>query len=178
MKGGEFVVKILKMVPVAFLAVSIAFAEEAPPLKKIGVVNVDKLFKEYARTKSQDAKLAEFSRSKEAQREKLVSEVKTMREELLLLDAEARGERQKAIDEKLRALAEFDRDVKETLRKQSDEAFKAIVDEIEATVAAFAKERGFDLIISQRAVLYGMPALDTTDQVLAVLNDRYAKKRP
>lgn len=155
-----------------------AEAAETPAIRKIGVVDVDKLFREYTKTKSQDAKLAELSRSKEGQRQKLVSEIKTMREEFLLLNGEARAQREKVIDEKLRALAEFDREVKETLRRQSDEAFKMILDEIEETVTAFAKERGFDLIISQRAVLYGIDPLDATDEVLAVLNDRYAKQRP
>ena len=151
-------------------------AEETPTVRKIGIVNLDQVFQEYERTKASDAKLEELSDSKQAERDKFVSEIKSMREELILLNQDARAERQKAIEEKLRELANFDQQVKENFRKQREETLKVILKDIEEIVTAYGKENGFDLVLNERAVLYQVEAIDITKEILTILNARYAKK--
>jgi len=151
-------------------------ADQTASASRIGVVNVDLVFREYDRTKSSEAKLEELSNAKQTEREKRVSEIRGMKEELLLLNQESRSERQQAIDEKMKDLAEFDRDTKDKLFKQREDLFKEILDEIEAVVTAYAKDKGFDLILSERAMLYRMDAMDLTDEVLKTLNDRYRQE--
>ena len=172
-----------RLLPPIFLALALIVPREArgtdsvPSVRRIGVVNVGKIFDQYERTRTLDAKLEKLSESKQAEREKLVSEIKTLREELLLLNEESRAEREKEIEEKMRSLASFDRDTKDALRKQRDDSAKTILDEIEAAVASFAKEHGYELILSDRAVLYGMNAMDVSSEILALLNDRYVKEK-
>ena len=101
-----------------------------------------------------------------------MSELNSMKEELALLNEQSRAERQQLFDKKLRQLAEFDRDAKETLGKQRDEAVKNILDQIEAAVTSYAKEHGFELVLSERAVLYRVDALNITDPILKVLNSK------
>ncbi|MBI3332632.1 MAG: OmpH family outer membrane protein [Candidatus Omnitrophica bacterium] len=161
-------------------ALPAAFAEEQqfPTVKRVGFISQDRLFHDYERTKSSMAKLKELSDAKKAERDKMVAEIKGMRDELVLLNPESRAERQQAIDEKMKALAAFDQGAKETFRRQEEENVKTILEEIESVASSFAKERGFDLILSDRAVIYGADAIDVTDEILTRLNDKYAKQRP
>jgi len=154
-----------------------AAAESGASIHKVGVIKVSKLFEEYEGTKSSDAQLEQMSSAKQGEREKLVSEIKGMRDELVLLNDESRLERQRAIEEKIKGLAEFDRSAKDTLRKHREESLKKILDEIEGTVAKYSKENGFELVLSDRAVLYGIDALDITSEVLTILNEQYKKRR-
>lgn len=144
---------------------------------KVGIVRLGKVFDQYDKTKVSEAQLEELSKTKQAEREKLVAEIKTMRDELPLLNDSGRLERQKAIEGKLGVLASFDRDVKEMLSKKREDSLKMIFDEIEVAVSKFAKENGFQLILSDRAVLYGVDSLDVTDSILTQLNGRPPKDR-
>ena len=146
------------------------------PVQRIGVVNLDKLLNEYERTKSSVARLKEMTQVKQAERDKIASEIKGMREELILLNEQARSERQEEIEKKMKDLAEFDRQVKDALLKERDETGSSILEEVETTVAAYAKEHGFELILSGQAVLYGIETIDVTHEVLLILNERFRKK--
>ncbi len=117
-----------------------------------------------------------MTQAKQAERDKIVSEIKGMREELILLNEQARSERQEEIEKKMKDLAEFDRQVKDALLKERDETGSSILEEVETTVAAYAKEHGFELILSGQAVLYGIETIDVTHEVLLILNERFRKK--
>jgi Skp family chaperone for outer membrane proteins len=92
------------------------------------------------------------------------------------LNEEARSERQKLIEEKLKGLAAFDREARTALVKKREEEMKGIFDEIEAVVASFAKAQGLTLVVSHRAVLYRQEGMEVTEAILKILNDQYAKK--
>lgn len=145
-------------------------AQEPVSIHKIGVVNLGKLFDEYRETKTSEAQLDKLSKEKQTERERIVSEVKTMREELLLLNEQARQERQGEIEQKLKQLSEFDQEVRNTLMRKRDESVKGIFDKIEGVVTQYAKQHGYELILSDRAVLYGIDAADVTDEILNILN--------
>ncbi len=153
-----------------------AAEQAAAASPKIAVVNLDQVFQEYEKTKTSDAKLEEMTNSKQADRDKLVAEIKNMRDELILLNQESRAERQKAIEEKLRGLASFDQQAKETLRKQREDTVKEILHDIETAVTSHAKEHGYDLVFNARAVLYQVDAVDITKDILTILNGHHEKK--
>ena len=154
-----------------------AVEEAVPSVKKIAVVNLEKLFRDYEKTKASDAQLEQLSNAKQQEREKLVNEIKGMRDELALLNDKSRSERQQQIEKKMRELTEFDQQVKESLSKQRDEAIKGILDQIEATVSSYAKEHNYDLVLSERAVLYNVDAVNMTDPILKILNSGTAAKK-
>lgn len=99
-----------------------------------------------------------------------------MRDELALLNDAAREERRKAIDERMRDLAAFDQSARDSLRDKRDASLEKILDEIERVVKAYAKEKGFELILSDRAVLFAVDPMDVTDDIIKILNQEYAKK--
>lgn len=142
---------------------------------KIGWVRMSKLFDKYEKTKLSESQLESLAKSKQTEREQIVSEIKGMRDELVLLNEQARLERQKAIEERLKALAGFDRQTKESLQAKREEAFRSIVVEIEKTVAEYAKENGFSLVLTEQSLIYGLDSIDVTEPILKLLNERHAK---
>ena len=186
MKISAFLLLVLLVSPVcpaqaAETAASRPTLEEASPRAsaqagvKIGIVSVDRVFKEYKATQSKEAEFQKLAISKQADREKMVTEIRNLRDELALLNEENRGKQKQTIDQKLQALAAFDQQVRESLRDQREEAIGALLKEIEQVVTSMAKDKGYDLIVTDRAVLYRVDALDLTDPVISILNGRAGK---
>ncbi|MDO8730518.1 MAG: OmpH family outer membrane protein [Candidatus Omnitrophota bacterium] len=165
----------------SFLAAGIfptASAEEASSFGgKISVVSVDRVFKEYKATQAKEAELQKLSESKQAEREKKVTEIRALRDELALLNDENREKQKMMIEQKLQALAEFDRQAKAAISDQRDDAISGLLKEIEEVVNSIAKEKGIDLILSDRAVLYRADTIDLTQEVITILNGRAGKSR-
>jgi outer membrane protein len=164
----------------AFLAAAAcpaAAADPAPSSGKIGIVSVDRVFKEYKATQLKEAELQKLTESKQAEREKKVAEIRSLRDELALLNEDNREKQKLAIEQKLQGLAAFDQQTRVSLGGQRDEAISALLKEIEEVVTTLAKEKGYDLILSDRAALYRADAYDLTGDVITVLNGRYGKSK-
>jgi len=168
--------KIPSFLLLVFLVSPVCPAEAADPAGgKTGIVSVDRVFKEYKATQAKEAEFQKLARSKQAEREKMVTEIRNLRDELGLLNEDNRAKQKQTIEQKLQALAAFDQQIRESLRDQREEAIGALLKEIEEVVTSMAKEKGYDLILSDRAVLYRVDALDLTDQVISILNQKSAK---
>jgi len=160
------------------MAGSAAFAAEpsaSAPASRTGIVDVDRVFKEYKATQAKEQELEKFSAAKKEEREKKVSEIRGLRDEMLLLNEENRAKQRQTLEEKLRDLASFDAQIKATLQDQRESAVGSLLTRIEKVVNSFAKERGYELVLSSRAVLYGTDGIDLTDEVVSILNQEYAK---
>jgi len=155
----------------------IASAEEETNIKKIGVVNLRRVFEGYGRTQTSEEKLEKLTVTQEAKREEIVSEIRSLRDEFILLNEESRLKQRGVIEEKMKGLASFDEKAKVTLRSEQAESVKSILKEIEATVETFAKKQSYDLVITDQTILYGSEAIDVTDEILALLNQSYKKGR-
>lgn len=164
-----------------FLCLSLAWpvpagAEGPASIQKIGLVDLAKVFKEYEGTKASESELEKLSAAKQQEREKKVNEIRDMRDELALLNDDTREEKRQTIEERLRELAGFDQEVREFLRGKRDEVLEKVLGGIEKVVTAYAKEKGYELVLSDRAVLYGVETMDITDEVIVILNQGYGKK--
>ena len=157
-------------------SLSVAVAEESfHEARRIAWVDLDRVFKEYKGTQKSEAKLEEFSKAKHSEREKKVSEIRSLRDELVLLNEESRAKQQQLLEGKLRDLSQFDQEARESLQNEREETLRVVLQEIETTVGAFARQKNFDLILSDRAVLYGTQTIDVTDEIVAFLNENYKK---
>ncbi len=170
--------RILHVFLCILMAGSAAFAAEpsaSAPASRTGIVDVDRVFKEYKATQAKEQELEKFSAAKKEEREKKVSEIRGLRDEMLLLNEENRAKQRQTLEEKLRDLASFDAQIKATLQDQRESAVGSLLTRIEKVVNSFAKERGYELVLSSRAVLYGTDGIDLTDEVVSILNQEYAK---
>ena len=144
---------------------------------KIGYVDLARVFDEYQKTKEFDKSLETKGASKQAERDKMVADVKKLRDEAELLSAKAKDDKQVVIDEKIKGLQDFDRTTRDALRKERDGMVRDILKEIEVVIQDFGKAQGYGYIFNDRVLVYKSEQNDLTSQVIKVLNDNYAKKK-
>ena len=150
-----------------------AFAAEA----KFGYVDLAKVFDEYQRTKEFDKALEAKGAGKQSERDKIVSEVKKLRDEAELMGAKAKEDKQVVIDEKIKTLQEFDRVTRDALRRERDTMVRDILKEIEKVIQDFGKAQGYTFIFNDRVLVFKSEGNDLTAPVLKTLNDSYSVKK-
>ena len=149
-----------------------AFAEG----EKIGYVDLAKVFDDYQKTKDFDKSLEAKGAGKQAERDKTVAEIKKLRDEAELLTGKAKEDKQAGIDDKIKALQEFDRTTRDALRKERDGMVRDILKEIETVIQDFGKTQGYTYIFNDRVLVFKSSTGDLTAQVNKALNDSYKKK--
>ena len=150
---------------------------QAAAADKIGTVDLARVFDEYVKTKEFDKSLESKGAAKQVDRDKMVAEVKKLRDEAELLSAKAKDEKQAVIDEKIKALQEFDRVTRDALRKERDSMVRDILKEIETVIQDFGKAQGYGYIFNDRVLVYKSEQNDLTPQLIKTLNDNYTKKK-
>ena len=139
---------------------------------KIGYLDVAKVFDEYKETKKQDASLEKEAKSKQAERDKMVSEITRLRDEMELLSEKGKKDKQVVIDEKVKKLQEFDNTSRNELRKERDEMVAGILKDIDEAVQGYGKKQGYDLVLNDKVIVYKKDALDITADILKILNSK------
>src|SRR3990167_2491633 len=149
----------------------------AADTSKIGYVDLARVFDEYQKTKEFDKSLETKGASKQSDRDKMVAEIKKLRDEAELLSAKAKDDKQAGIDEKIKSLQEYDRTTRDGLRRERDGMVRDILKEIEVVIQDFGKSQGYSFIFNDRVLVYKSEGSDLTNQVIKALNDSYAKKK-
>lgn len=144
---------------------------------KIGYVDLARVFDEYQKTKTFDKSLEGKGAEKQGERDKMVNEIKKLRDEAELLSAKAKDDKQAQIDDKIKALQDFDRNTRDALRKERDGMVRDILKEIETVIQEYGKSNGYAFIFNDRVLVYKAEGADVTNQVIKVLNDSYSKNR-
>jgi Skp family chaperone for outer membrane proteins len=160
---------LLVLLLLSVASVSFAWADEVKPLK-IAVVDLTRVFKEYKKTQTMESQLESLSKTKQGERERLVSQIKEMKDELALMSEEARNQKREAFEEKLKGLSQFDQETKEKLLTQREQSLDGLLKEIEDAVSAYSKKNGYDLVLSDRAILYRVDGTDISNEVISILN--------
>ena len=154
-------------------AVSTARAAEG----KIVFMDLGKVFDEYNKTKDLDKQLEAKSNAKQGERDKMVAEIKKMKDDLDLSADKDNAKKQADLEGKLRKLQDSDKEVRDALRKDRDDMARTILKEIKDVIDGIAKKEGYAYILDSRAVLSsGSDASNLTDRVTKILNDNYAVK--
>lgn len=143
---------------------------------KMGYVDIAKVFDEYGKTKESDKMLEEKGNKKQAERDKMVEEVRKLKDELELLSDKGKEEKQVQIDDKIKKLQDFDRQTRDDLRRERDTAAREIFKEIEKVIQGIGEKEGYNIIINERALVYATKDANLTDKVLEALNKQYTKK--
>ncbi|MDD5496799.1 MAG: OmpH family outer membrane protein, partial [Candidatus Omnitrophica bacterium] len=147
---------------VGILVPQYLFAKEL----KVGYIDLAKVFDEYSKTKEADKVLEEKGKAKEAERKKLIDEVRKLKDEQALLSDKAKAEKQVVIDDKVKALQAFDLKAREELIKQRNDTVGGILKDIEKVVTDYSKEQGYDVILNSRMLLYGKDEMDLSADIM------------
>ncbi len=167
----------LGLVLAALAMVSAPMVSAQAAGEKIGYVDLARVFDEYNKTKEFDKQLEGKGSVKQSDRDKMVADIKKLRDEAELLSAKAKDDKQAIIDDKIKALQDFDRTTRDGLRKERDGMVRDILKEIEVIIQDFGKAQGYSFIFNDRVLVYKSEGSDLTAQVIKVLNDNYAKKK-
>jgi outer membrane protein len=143
---------------------------------KVGFVDLSRAFDEYQKTKDFDKDLEKKGDSKQEQREKLVKDIRKMREEIELMNDKAREKKEQDIEAKIKALQDFDQDAKTVLTKERDDMVRDILKEMNDVIQEYGEGQGYSIILNDRVLLYGNKAMDLTDEIIEILNSRYKKQ--
>lgn len=155
---------------ILFFAAGNIFAESQG---KIGYIDLSRAFDEYQKTKDFDKELEKKGDIKQEEREKLVQEIRKMREELELLNKPSREKKEVDIEAKIKSLQEFDQDAKTDLTKERDNMVKDILKEMSDVIKEYGQKNGYLIILNDRVLLYGESTMDITNEIIKILNEGY-----
>ena len=143
--------------------------------EKFATVDIGKIFDEYEKTKKYDQEFQTEGKMKQEERDAIVHEIRRLRDEQALLSEKAKGDKQAAIDGKMKELDNFDNVVRKTLGEKRNKAVREVFQDIENVMTQYGERKGYDLIFNDRALLYKSKQFDVTPDILKELNDRYKK---
>ena len=166
--------RISSLIIIGIFIFSSAFAVDAAELK-IGYMDLAYVFDNYTKTKEQDKILEQQVKQKTDERQRLVNEVRKMKEEADVLSKDAKEKKQAAIDEKIKQLQEYDQQTKTTLGQEREKMGREILKEIETVVEKYATDNGYTMILSNRVLVYGQKQYDVTNDILNTLNPKPKK---
>jgi outer membrane protein len=182
------------------VAFSAAAATSAQAQMKVGIVDMNKVFTSYYKTKDAEARLNDARAQAKTDLDGRLETLKTNMEEINKLEADATkpelaaDKKQIAIktrDEKIAEVRTLDREIAEfrqTRERQLQEQFVRmrgdIVQDIMKVVDGRVKSEGFDLVFDKSGqgisqvpvVLYSAASMDFSDSVITELNKNAPKK--
>lgn len=147
-----------------------AFAQD-----KIGYVDLAKLFDEYKKTKDFDKELEGLVSQYDKERESKVSEIKGLQDKLNILSDEEKKNKQKDFENKVKEVRDFTISKEGEIRKQRDERFKEVFDDIDAAIKEYAPQAGYTLVFNDKVLAYNDGKNDITAEVSKILQSKYSK---
>ncbi len=145
------------------------FAEDM----KLGYINLKKVLDDYDKVRDGEDELLKEAEKKNDQREKLVKEIKTLREKIDLLQDSQKEKKQQELDEKVKELQDFTYQTRASLRQDRDKKFREIMKEVQEVIEEYGQSRNYNIIIDDTLLLYKDTALDVTGDIVKALNKRY-----
>jgi len=139
-------------------------------VKKLGFVDLSKVFDSYHKTKEYDKVLEAEQKAYETDRNKKIDAVREAQGKIGLLSDSKKTSAEQDIEKMKNELVEFDRQKREDLTKKRNEKIRDILLEIEGVVSKYAEKEGFDMIFNDRVLIYSAPSLDVTQVILDELN--------
>ena len=142
---------------------------------RMGYINLKKVLDEYKRVEDGEAQLLKQAEKKNKQRDKLVAEVKKLRENTGLLKDDQKAKKQRELDEKLKRLQDFTYESRTDLRQKRDDKFRVIMEEVKTVIAEYGQSRNYNVIMDDTLLFYKDQGMDVSEEVIKILNQRYKK---
>ena len=165
-----------KILSIGFVFAAMVVLPNLAQAQNIGIVDVQKILQVSAAGKNIHSQL-------EAKRKSYQQEISGKEDSLRAMEKDILGQKDSLSEaEFAEKRKEFEREVLATQKivqnnKRSLEAGFArslakLRDEVRDTIDVIAKERGFDMVLSQENVIISKPGLDMTDAVITALDGR------
>lgn len=139
---------------------------------KVGIVNLDRIFREANSAKAAQVKLEQEFTKREKEIAELGSQIKIQSEKLEreapTLSESQRNTRQRQLVEQDRELQRKRREFQEDLNSRKNEELQLVIERANRVVKALAEAEKYDLIVQE--AVYVNPKHDITDKVIKALN--------
>jgi outer membrane protein len=191
-----------KLLPVLTITALVTFlgASPAAAQMKVGIVDMNKVFTSYYKTKEAETRLNDARAQAKTDLDGRLESLKASMEQINKLEADTKkpeltpDKREAAVkqrDEKINEVRNLDREIgefRQTRERQLQEQFMRmrgdIVQDIMKVVDSKVKADGYDLVldssglgISQvKLVLYSAPSMDFSDNIITTLNAKAPSK--
>ena len=144
---------------------------------KVGVVNLDRIFREANSAKAAQTKLEQEFSKREKELNDLANQLKTLSDkferEAPTLAESQRNARQKQLVDQDRDFQRKRREFQEDLNSRKNEELQQVLDRANRVVRQVAEQEKFDLILQE--AVYINPKYDITDKVIKALNASASK---
>ena len=157
-----------------FLAAVVALAGFSAGAQefKVGVVNLDRIFREANSAKSAQTKLEQEFSKREKELNDTATQLKTLSEkferEAPTLAESQRNTRQKQLVDQDREFQRKRREFQEDLNTRKNEELQQVIERANKVVKSLAEAEKYDLILQES--VYVNPKHDITDKVIKALN--------
>jgi outer membrane protein len=157
-----------------FLGVVIALAGFSASAQefRVGVVNLDRIFREANSAKSAQTKLEQEFSKREKELNDTATQLKTLSEkferEAPTLAESQRSTRQKQLVDQDREFQRKRREFQEDLNTRKNEELQQVIERANKVVKSLAEAEKYDLILQES--VYVNPKHDITDKVIKALN--------
>jgi outer membrane protein len=139
---------------------------------KIGIVNIDRIFREANTAKAAQAKLEQEFGRREKELGDLGTQLKTQADkferEAPTLSESQRATRQKQLVEQDRDFQRKRREFQEDLNARKNEELQQVIERANKVVKTVAETEKYDLVLQE--AVYASPKHDITDKVIKALN--------
>ena len=185
----------------AVAAVLTLLAVSAQAADEIAFIDLQEVFKRFYKTELAQDQIRQQADDIKMEQDEIEEEAKVLKEEIEVLRTDSRDEslseevrqnKRDQLEEKLVALQKKEQDMidfkklrMKQMEQQNTRMTKKLFDEIHEAVINYAKAQGYSAIIDRSAqsrigtdvILYSVPKLDITADVLAVLNEGREKTK-
>ena len=157
-----------------FLAAVVALASFSAGAQefRVGVVNLDRIFREANSAKSAQTKLEQEFSKREKELNDTATQLKTLSEkferEAPTLAESQRNTRQKQLVDQDREFQRKRREFQEDLNTRKNEELQQVIERANKVVKSLAESEKYDLILQES--VYVNPKHDITDKVIKALN--------
>lgn len=163
------------------LTLGLANQAWAADATKIGVVDMNKVFKTSDAGKAAFSDLEEKFKPMQGDLEKQKGELDKLRDDLqkqgMALSADAKSEKEKEFQKKFRDYQDLLQNSQRTMKAEEDRLAKPILDQLVKILKDYGKKNGYATIIEKNAgVLYFDEKTDVTTQIVTELNKAMPKK--
>ena len=193
-------IAVLSLIGLCTLAAAPLRAADGAPALKVAVVRIQDAFEQYDRTKVMKKSIEAAFKPQQDAINKLGEQVQNMKVELRQNKMMEPGsykwfEKMQEIKTKEYLLKSMDKEMREDWNEQMVQFYKAIYEDFQNGVKAYAEQARLDIVIRAadqdlknesavgiqneiglKIVHYFRPSLDVTEQVVQVMNRRYKNK--
>jgi len=138
--------------------------------EKMAFIDARRALYSYEKTKKFETEMNSITQGWQKEREIKVNDVKKLRDEVALLNGDAKAKKQLALEGKIADLNEADRAKRQEVLAKQNNMFRELTQDVNKVVEGIGKKGGYSFIFDSRSIVYKKDGLDLTEQVIEQLN--------